>query len=366
MSHELRTPLNAVIGFGQLLTLDALDDDQQEAVDQIVKGGRHLLALIDEVLDISRIETGDLRLSLEPVQLTEVVSEALGLVRHLGVARRVTIEEAEPLPSSAYVRADRQRLRQVVLNLLVNAVKYNRDGGTVSLRSIPVSDSRIRLEVSDTGIGITEDGMGRLFSPFDRLGAEHTDVEGTGLGLALTKRLVEAMGGTIGASSVAGQGSTFWVDLDVAAQEVAVHNPAERVAPAEPSSATDLTVLYIEDNQANVRLVQRILSLRKGVRALVAMQASLGLDIARTQAPNLILLDLDLPDMPGAEALRRLRADPATASIPVVVISADATPGQISRLRAEGAVAYLAKPFDVDRLLAIVDEHALARATPQS
>jgi CheY-like chemotaxis protein len=234
------------------------------------------------------------------------------------------------------------------------------------LRSIPVSACRIRLEVSDTGIGITEEGMGRLFSPFDRLGAEHTDVEGTGLGLALTKRLVEAMGGTIGARSVPGQGSTFWVDLDVAAQEPVVHKPAERVSPAEPWSAPDLTVLYIEDNQANVRLVQRILSLRKGVQALVAMQGSLGLDIARTQAPNLILLDLDLPDMPGAEVLRRLRADPATASIPVVVISADATPGQISRLRAEGAVAYLAKPFDVDRLLAAVDEHARAPATPQT
>jgi PAS domain S-box-containing protein len=362
MSHELRTPLNAVIGFGQLLSIDQLSANQHESVDQIVKGGRHLLALINEVLDISRIESGGLWLSLEPVHLAEVVDEALAMVRHLGDARRVRVEDRCPPTCSEFVQADRQRLRQVVLNLLANAIKYNRDEGTVTLRCIRTSDSRIRLVVTDTGIGITDSAMTRLFSPFDRLGAEQTEVEGTGLGLTLTKRLVEAMGGEIGAESVAGRGSTFWVELERATAPATVE-PAE----AGPSDAdTEVVpdarrVLYIEDNQANVLLVQRILSLRQGVTALVAMQASLGLDIARTQLPDLILLDLNLPDMPGVEALRRLRADPATADIPVVVISADATPGQVSRLRAEGAVDYLAKPFDIGQLLALVDEHTTGR-----
>jgi PAS domain S-box-containing protein len=363
MSHELRTPLNAVIGFGQLLALDDLSSDQREATEQIVKGGNHLLALINEVLDISRIESGGLTLSLEPVEIAEVVNEALGLVRHLGDGRRVTVEEQSP-PSATYVRADRQRLRQVLLNLVTNAIKYNRDGGSVALSCAEADGDRLRLVVTDTGIGIPAAAMDRLFSPFDRLGAEHTDVEGTGLGLALTKRLVEAMGGSIGAQSVAGQGSTFWVELDLTTPGEIVEASNEPVASLSQSSDhPDVTVLYIEDNQANVRLVQRILSMREGVGALVAMQASLGLDIARAQSPDLILLDLNLPDMPGAEALRRLQADPATASIPVVVISADATPGRIARLRAEGAVDYLPKPFEISRLLALVDEYAVRRVS---
>jgi PAS domain S-box-containing protein len=360
MSHELRTPLNAVIGFGQLLALDELDGDQREGVEQIIKGGNHLLALINEVLDISRIESGDLRLSLEPVQLAEVVNEALALVGHLGDARRVRIADRCPPSCGTYVRADRQRLRQVVLNLLANAIKYNKDSGTVGVHCEQVSDSRVRLVVVDTGIGITEDGMSRLFMPFDRLGAEHTDVEGPGLGLTLTKRLVEAMNGAIGAESQVGHGSTFWVELDLDApatsEELPVVEPHASDTHAERPRAT---VLYIEDNQANIRLVQRILAMREGVETMVTMQASLGLDLARTHVPDLILLDLNLPDMPGAEALRRLQADPETKHIPVVIVSADATSGQVSRLQAEGAVDYLAKPFDIAQLLALVDEHAL-------
>ncbi|MFL6101144.1 MAG: PAS domain S-box protein [Actinomycetales bacterium] len=360
MSHELRTPLNAVIGFGQLLALDELDADQREGVEQIIKGGNHLLALINEVLDISRIESGDLRLSLEPVQLAEVVNEALALVGHLGDARQVRIGDRCPPSCATYVRADRQRLRQVVLNLLANAIKYNKDSGTVGVHCEKVSDTRVRLVVVDTGIGINEDGMSRLFMPFDRLGAEHTEVEGTGLGLTLTKRLVEAMNGAIGAKSAVGHGSTFWVELDLDApatsEELSVVEPYTLEVHADRPRAK---VLYIEDNQANTRLVQRILAMREGVEAMVTMQASLGLDLARTHLPDLILLDLNLPDMPGAEALRRLQADLETKQIPVVIVSADATPGLISRLKAEGAVDYLAKPFDIAQLLALVDELAL-------
>jgi PAS domain S-box-containing protein len=357
MSHELRTPLNAVIGFGQLLALDSLPSSQQESVAQILKGGHHLLALINEVLDISRIDSGDLALSLERVLVADVVDETLGLVRHLGGSRRITVTDRCPPRRGVHVRADRQRLKQAVLNLLSNAIKYNREDGTVAVHCEPVGDTRVRLVVTDNGIGIPQRLMARLFEPFDRLGAEQTDIEGTGLGLALTKRLVEAMGGTVGATSVAGEGSTFWIELDLAAPDdgVELEQPTAPALP-EPVGSAHLLVLYIEDNLANVRLVQRILARRPGIETLTAMQASLGIELARIHHPDLILLDLNLPDMPGVEALRRLRADAVTANIPVVVISADATASQIARLTEEGAADYLPKPFDIQEFLAVIDQ----------
>ena len=355
MSHELRTPLNAILGFGQLLEMDSLGPQQRDSVDHILKAGRHLLGLIDEVLDIARIEAGRLRLSLEPVPVNQVLDGARSLVRTLAAERnmRVEIEAAETF--NLHVLADRQRLQQVLLNLLSNAIKYTPEGGTVTLLCQEAPGSRVRLEVSDTGPGIPPDKLAVLFTPFERLGVEASGIEGIGLGLALSKGLAEAMGGTMGVESAVGRGSTFWIELARAENPNGV---AERVAGQVPVSpmTRGSTVLYIEDNLSNLRLIEQVLARRPGVRLLSAMQGRLGLELAREHRPSLVLLDLQRPDMPGDEVLRRLREDPRTSQIPVVVISADASPGQVQRMLSAGAQTYLTKPIDVRAFLRILDE----------
>jgi PAS domain S-box-containing protein len=354
MSHELRTPLNAVLGFAQLLEIDSLTGGQRDSVDHILRGGRHLLGLIDEVLDISRIEAGHLSISLEPVLLSEVIRETSELIQPVAATWKVQIDAEPSEAGDRYVLADRQRLKQVLLNFLSNAVKFNRSGGTVKLSVEEVPGDRLRLSVTDTGPGIAPRLIERLFTPFDRLGAETRGVEGTGLGLALSKRLVEVMGGAVGVDSVVGQGSTFWVELPRA------ECPMARTAPAaiipDEALATRGVVLYIEDNLSNLRLVERLLAHRPNVKLFSAMLGSLGLGLAREHHPGLILLDLQLPDIPGAEVLERLQRDAGTSQIPVVVISADATAGQIQRLRAAGAREFLTKPLDVRRFFQLVDD----------
>jgi signal transduction histidine kinase/CheY-like chemotaxis protein len=354
MSHELRTPLNAVLGFAQLLEIDSLTVAQRDSVDHILRGGRHLLGLIDEILDISRIEAGHLAISMEPVLLGEVVRETFELIQPLAATWKVHVDVGTWEAGGPYVLADRQRLKQVLLNFLSNAAKFNRSGGTVKIWVEEALGDRLRINVTDTGPGIPPRLMERLFTPFDRLGAETRGVEGTGLGLALSKRLVEVMGGTIGVESVVGQGSTFWVEFPRA------ECPVTGVAPSaiQPDKAlpTRGAILYIEDNLPNLRLVERLLTHRPNVKLFSAMHASLGLELAREHRPSLILLDLQLPDIPGAEVLERLQRDPATCHIPVVVISADATPGQISRLRAAGAREFLTKPLDVQRFFKLLDD----------
>ena len=357
MSHELRTPLNAILGFGQLLAMDGLEPQHQESVEQILKGGKHLLDLINEVLDIARIESGRMTLSLEPVVLADALSEAIGLIQPLAAEQGIELKAEDARSADRYVRADRQRLKQVLLNLLSNAVKYNRSGGRVIVRCLEVQGEGLRVEVSDQGAGIPPEMMDRLFLPFERLGAEGTGVEGTGLGLALSKGLTEAMGGSLGMTSIPGQGSTFFVELPRAEEPGVTDEQGEAGrrlgAPAPDGSHT---LLYIEDNLANLRLIERALDHRPGLILLSAMQGSLGLDLARQHQPDLILLDLHLPDMPGEEVLRHLRGDPRTQRIPVIVISADATPGQIRNLLATGARAYLTKPIDVSRFFEAVDQ----------
>jgi signal transduction histidine kinase/ActR/RegA family two-component response regulator len=368
MSHELRTPLNAVLGFAQVLDLDDLNDDQQEAVDQILRGGKHLLELINEVLDISRIESGDLALSPESVLVSDVVSETVSLIRPLAEQRSIQLQGDRAACMEQHVFADRQRLKQILLNLLSNAVKYNRLHGSVTILCEHLEGARLRIKVADTGPGIRAEQIGQLFVPFERLGAERTDIEGTGIGLALSQRLAEAMGGTIDVESVPGQGSTFWVELPV------VEGPVERYERLHGDDtlpdrvATDArrqTVLYIEDNLANLKLVQRVVAHRTDVDIMAAMQGGLGLDLAREHQPALILLDLHLPDISGDQVLHQLREHPATTSIPVVVVSADATVGQQQRLLAAGATAYLTKPYEVKELLRIIDD-ALAQAAKSS
>jgi len=359
MSHELRTPLNAILGFGQLLDMKDLDEEERDNVNEIVKAGSHLLQLINEVLEISRIEAGKLVLSLEPVPVHDLVAETLSLIRPIADHAGVTLGYEGDGCEGRHVLGDLQRLKQVLLNLLSNAVKYNVDGGSVHLSCGPGPAKTLRIAIADTGRGIPSDRLGQLFEAFERLGAEQTSEEGTGLGLALSKGLVEAMGGAIGVDSVPGKGSTFWVDLQRAEDPV----EGARLAPEERPDIEERprplrTALYIEDNLSNLKLVQHILTQRPEIRLIPAMHGRMGLDLARQHSPDLILLDLQLPDMSGREILRALKSEKATWDIPVVVISADATKGQIRDLLAGGAHAYLTKPLDVRQFLQVLDEHS--------
>ena len=356
MSHELRTPLNAILGFGQLLEMDSLSAKQREHVEDILKGGHHLLDLINEVLEIARIEAGRLSISPEPISVQEVVQESLTLIAPISAREGLRLEDGTAGIPDRFVWADRQRFKQVLLNLLSNAVKYNRKGGLVALAYEVIPEDRLRIKVSDTGPGITPERLERLFIPFERLGAEQTGIEGTGLGLALSKRLVEVMGGTLGVDSIVDRGSTFWVELALAEGSVQRESKVMPGSPEVDVSRSVGTLLYIEDNLSNLKLIQGLLSLRPEIRLIPAMQGRLGLDLARQHRPRVILLDLHLPDMPGEEVLVRLQGDPETRHIPVVVISADATPGRVDRLLAAGARAYLTKPLDVKKLLALLDE----------
>ncbi len=366
MSHELRTPMNSILGFGQLLQRHVLAPEQARSVEHILRAGRHLLNLINEVLEIARIEANQQQLSMEPVHAATLLNEALALVRPTAEQRPVQLALHAPHGTDAYVRADQQRLMQVLLNLLSNAIKYNRAGGTVQLlaRHAAAADGNARLAIGvrDTGPGIPEDRLGELFVAFSRLGAERSGVEGTGLGLALSRRLVEAMGGQLRVESTVGEGSTFWVELALAesprlnreAVRPEVPRPERGVRPAR-------TILYVEDNLANLDLVESILYDRPEIDLVPALQGRLGLQLAREHTPDLILLDLHLPDLSGEVVLHELRADERTRHIPVLVISADATTRQVERLRSAGARDYLTKPLDVDHFLAAVDG-ALAAA----
>lgn len=362
MSHELRTPLNSILGFGQLMTIAELSDDQRENVHHIMKGGRHLLGLINEVLDIARIEAGEFTLSIEPVGLAEIVGETMDLVRPLAAAHRIEITAADA--GGRLVLADSQRLKQILLNLVMNAVKYNVDGGAVLVSFGQSDDARLRIRISDTGPGIDPGSLNRLFTPFDRIGAENQGVEGTGLGLALSQKLAVAMAGEITVESVVGGGSTFTLELPAV---VAVENPSAG-APHQPHAwdphGQGPIVLYIEDNLANLTLVERILEQRGEVRLMSAMQGLLGVELARQHQPALILLDNHLPDMSGDEVLRHLQQDPRTADLPVVAVSADATPRRIKELRDNGVKDFVTKPFDVQRFLAAIDAWLPVSVTP--
>jgi signal transduction histidine kinase/ActR/RegA family two-component response regulator len=361
MSHELRTPLNAILGFGQLLELSALTAEDEEAVGHILKAGRHLLALVNDVLDLSRIEAGAMAISLEPVHASELLDDAVALIRPLADARSISLTFATD-GCDSYVRTDRQRCRQILLNLLSNAVKYNHDRGEVEVRCDLTSDDALRISVRDTGPGIDAARQERLFEPFERLGAEGSGVEGTGLGLALTRQLVQVMGGTIGVDSVAGEGSTFWIELPRTEPPATAH-PAVTDSTPRPPRGSRRTLLLVEDNLTNLRLVEAMLRRRPEISVLPAMLGQLALDLAHEHRPDLIVLDLHLPDLSGREVLSRLRSDPRTQDIPVVVASADATPGRVRQLREEGAFDYVTKPLDVHRFLAVVDA-ALAASDP--
>lgn len=352
MSHELRTPLTAILGFGQLLEASDLSESDQEAVEYIVKAGNHLMGLINDVLDFSRIESGKLLLSMEPVAVSDLLKEVLSLMQGFATERRVQLSREVPV-GCGFVQADMQRLKQVLLNLISNAIKYNQVGGRVSF-SCDRSNGRARLGVHDTGSGIPAELQLRLFQPFDRLGAERSSVEGTGLGLALSKQLVEAMDGTLTLESSFGQGSTFWIEL-ADAQEQFIGETELETGIESAEGIRNYTILYIEDNLSNIKLVERVLGYRSDIRLMTAMQGRLGLELALLHLPDLILLDLHLPELEGKEVLRELRLNSRTREIPVVVLSADATPKQIRRVLDAGANTYLTKPFDIPKFRQTVD-----------
>jgi PAS domain S-box-containing protein len=350
MSHELRTPLNAVLGFAQLLALDDLSADQRDGVERILRGGGHLVEVINDVLDISRVEAGELPIDPAPVPAAEVVEEVVSMLDPLANERGMSLvaETGEGLP---YVRADRQRLWQVLVNLASNAIKYGPEGSRVLVRTAAAGE-RVRFAVVDEGPGIAPDDVERAFAPFERL-PRHARVEGTGLGLALSRNLALAMGGAIGVEPH-GAGSEFWVELDCA--------EAPPPAPAEPPRAPAVAsrggdgphrILYVEDNPGNVDLMRRLVAPRADLELRVADLAS-ARERAREQ-PDAILLDLNLSDGDGGDLLGELKRDPATASIPVIVVTADATRAREERVLEAGAAACVAKPIEVRALMQVLD-----------
>lgn len=357
MSHELRTPLNAILGFGQVLDLvRGPESPDKEPLQLILKSGRHLLALINEVLDISGVEAGRLDLSIEAISVADVVAETCSLIQPLADQNRIRIVRAIDVGNPPHVLADNQRFKQVLLNLLSNGIKYNRPGGKLTLSCDVALSGNIQISVTDTGMGLAPEDIGKLFTPFERLHAANSTIEGSGLGLTLSQRLMTAMHGTLKVASTPGVGSTFTCELPAALPPTASLEPSH-IAEAEPLvHGRNSTILCIEDNLSNLRLIEVILAARPSIRLLSAMQGSLGMELARQQKPDLILLDLNLPDVPGADLLRSLRLDERTKDIPVVVVSADATPSQVTRLLAAGARAYLTKPIEVSEFLSTLDE----------
>ncbi len=363
MSHELRTPLNAILGFSQVLDRQQLPLIQRERVGHIYRAGQHLLSLINEVLEIARIETGKIQLSVEPVCVSDALSEALDIIRPLASQRRIQIERHEFVSNDTNVLADRQRLKQVLLNILSNAVKYNRDGERI-LVTVEQRTANLRVTIADNGPGIPADKRDRLFGAFDRLGAENTTTQGTGLGLALSKRLTEAMGGRIGENKP-DKGASFWIEFPIVAspRERLVSSGHTTVVPFSSVGRKPRTLLYIEDNVSNLTLIEHLLGDQQPIKLISAMQGLLGLELAARHRPDLILLDLHLPDMTGSEVLDRLKSDARTCSIPVIVLSADATKSQVDRLVAAGASDYLTKPLDVDRFLKVIEQQLQSRTS---
>ena len=355
MSHELRTPLNTILGFAQLLEMDAVEPGERESVEQILKGGHHLLQLINEVLDISRIEAGTLGFSLEPVHLAASISEALDLIEPLARQGGLQVRTEVGHLDEAWVCADRQRLKQVLLNLLANAVKYNVEDGLVGVGVDLLGDGQARVTVRNTGRVISGEERAQLFWPFERLGAERTGVEGAGLGLAVAKQLVEAMSGSIGVEALEeGAGSAFWFTLPLT-EEADVPGAAVEPTPREPADAAARTVVYAEDDPASVLLMERLLAYRPNVELLLASTGATALELVRRRRPHLVLLDLDLPDIPGSEVLRLLRSGRATRDIPVLAVSADASTERVRRVLAAGATDYLTKPLELRAFLRVLD-----------
>jgi PAS domain S-box-containing protein len=362
MSHELRTPMNSILGFAQLMEMGDLPNMYKKGVNHILNSGKHLLELINEVLDISRIESGRLSLSLEPVRIGPAIMEVLDAIQPQADKRNLILSLIDSPVNLFFVKCDNQRIRQVLLNLLNNAIKYNRTGGAVvistELRTTEESDFPfVRIAIKDNGLGITPEDIAKLFNPFERIGAEKTDTEGTGLGLTVVKKLMEAMGGNFGVESIPGEGSTFWIEMQLADSQIKEYEQSNlELLPIDPNPKYAGKILYIEDNVSNAELVEEIIENHRPTIHLIAYKfGKQAVQLAIDYSPDLILLDLDLPDIHGSEVLSNLLANEETKDIPVVIVSANAMPKQIEYLLASGAKEYLTKPIEVKGLLGVID-----------
>jgi PAS domain S-box-containing protein len=360
MSHELRSPLNAILGFAQLMESDSPSPTPSQAanIKQILQGGWYLLDLIDEILDLAVIESGRLALSLESVSISEVMIECQAMIEPQAQKRgiRMTFPQRS---FDNFVKVDRTRFKQILINLLSNAIKYNRTDGTVVVACATIAPERIRISVTDTGVGLSAEKQAQMFQSFNRLGQEAGAEEGTGIGLVVTKRLVELMGGEIGVESTIGVGSVFWIELTAAASPQSVTGITESTPVVQVHVHNDVplrTLLYVEDNQANLKLVEQLIARRPNMRLLSAADGHLGVEIARAFLPEVILMDINLPGISGIEAMQILHKDPLTAHIPVVALSANAIPHDIAKGLKAGFFRYLTKPIKVHEFLHTLDE----------
>lgn len=359
MSHELRTPLGAILGFAQLMesSTSAPTPLQKRSIGQILKAGWYLLELINEILDLAMIESGKLPMSMETVSLAEVMQECVLMSEPQALARdiKVVFQRSD---TADFIFVDRTRLKQVIINLLSNAIKYNRVGGNVILKSTECPNEMLRISVGDTGEGLTGEQLKQLFQPFNRLGQEANGTEGTGIGLVVSKRLVESMGGIIGARSTVGEGSVFWLELKRTEQLLPpkVESPSSELLTLQSEDPELLqTLLYVEDNPANLMLVEDIISRRPNLRFLSAADAITGIEMAHTSGPDVILMDINLPGISGLTALKILRENPATATIPVVALSANAIPRDIEKGLEAGFFRYLTKPLRINEFMTTLD-----------
>ena len=363
MSHELRTPMNSILGFAQLLEMSELNTSQKRGVNHIMHSGKHLLDLINEVLDISRIEAGHMSISLEPIKIQGIIEEMVDVLRPQAIKSQLEMGLLPSADNLLFVKSDKQSLKQILLNLLNNAIKYNIIGGSVLIKAQLIPEKNkgltfIRISITDTGIGIPGEDIPKLFTPFERIGAVKTQIEGTGLGLAVVKKLVNVMGGFLGVESVLGEGSTFWIELPMAESQIEILQKSDLLTDLDPDlTEKHGTILYIEDNISNIELVEQILTTqRPGIKLISNMYGTQATKLAIEYMPDLILLDLNLPDIHGIEVLRLLLKNEKTKHIPVVVISADAMHKQVDNLMHAGAKKYITKPLEISVFLKTIDE----------
>ena len=353
--------MNSILGFAQLLEMSEMNEMQESSVQHILNSGKHLLGLINEVLDIARIETGKITLSIEQVNVTEAVKEVCTLLDPLARKGGIELIIGDTLTQNLFIQADQQRTIQILTNLINNGIKYNRPDGKVFIEQQETINDEgiemIRISIRDTGVGIKTEDLGKLFTPFERIGAQNTNIEGTGLGLAVVKELITLLNGKVGVESIENQGSTFWIELPKCKiQDTHLKDLEKEDSPTLKLSEKDASILYIEDNAMNISLVEDIFKIKRpGYHLITTIYGNEGLKLADQFQPQLILLDLDLPDKHGSIVLKELKENTKTADIPVIIVSADATKDQINKLMEGGATKYVTKPFEIKDFLEIVD-----------